>query len=287
MIPMKILILGASGMLGNAILRKFAMVDELDVFGTVRTERSRQLLPAWVRKHVATGVDVNDIDSLTLLLGDLRPDVVINCVGLVKQLSQCKDPIISIPINTLFPHRLARLCALGKTRLIHMSTDCVFDGLRGDYTEDDVANAQDLYGQSKYWGEVDYSNAITLRTSIIGHELDGARSLIDWFLSQESEVRGFSRVIYSGLPTVEIATVILKYVLPNPSLRGVYNLSANSIDKYSLLKLVAQVYQKNVALCSVDQPVIDRSLNSTRFQRATGYRPRPWPELIESMRAFG
>jgi dTDP-4-dehydrorhamnose reductase len=187
----------------------------------------------------------------------------------------------------MLPHRLARVCGLVGARLVHVSTDCVFSGAKGGYIEADFADADDLYGRSKYLGEVDYPHAVTLRTSIIGHELDGARSLLCWFLAQGSSVRGFTRAVFSGLPTVELARVIRDYVLPAPALRGLYHVSSAPINKYELLGLIAKTYGKSIDITPQDEPVIDRSLDSTRFRAATGYSPPPWPDLIEQMRAFG
>ncbi len=284
---MKILVLGASGMLGNAMFRLFAESEGFDVLGTVRGERSKRLLPESLWSRVISGVDVESIDSLTRVLGDTQPDVVINCIGLVKQLAEADDPLVAIPVNTLLPHRLARLCALSGARFVHISTDCVFAGTKGMYVESDAADAQDLYGRSKFLGEVDYPNAITLRTSIIGHELEGARSLVGWFLAQRGSVKGFSKAVFSGLPTVELARVIRDYVLTHPQLHGLYHVSADAINKYDLLQRVANVYGKTIEIVPNDSLVIDRSLDSTRFRLATGFQPKPWSDLIASMQDFG
>lgn len=284
---MKVLVLGASGMLGNAVFRLFAESDGVEVIGTVRGERSKRLLPEALRSSIISGVDVESMDSLTRVLGEAQPDVVVNCIGLVKQLAEADDPLVAIPINTLLPHRLARLCALSGARFVHISTDCVFAGVKGMYVEDDPADAQDLYGRSKFLGEVDYPNAITLRTSIIGHELDGARSLVGWFLAQSGAVKGFNKAVFSGLPTVELARLIRDYVLPNPQLHGLYHVSAEAINKYDLLQLVADVYGKTTEIVPNESLVIDRSLDSTRFRSATGFQPKPWADLIASMKQFG
>lgn len=281
-----ILVLGASGMLGNTMLRFFAATDGYVVRGTVRSSFASQLFPENVRSLIVPGLDVENTESLSSLVDTIRPDVVINCIGLVKQLPGANNPLLTLPINSLLPHRLAQICSESGARLIHMSTDCVFTGSKGMYTEDDVTDAQDLYGISKRLGEVDYPNAITLRTSIIGHELDGNRSLIDWFLSQESNVEGFSKAIFSGLPTIEIARLIRDYVIPHPELTGVYHVSADPINKYDLLRLVASVYSKDIEITKEDDFVIDRSLDSSRFKAATGFVPAAWPELIMSMRDF-
>ena len=195
-------------------------------------------------------------------------------------------PLAAIPVNAVLPHRLARLCALAGARLIHLSTDCVFAGDKGMYREDDLPDAQDVYGRTKLLGEVDYPHALTLRTSIIGHELASHHSLVCWFLSQHGPVRGYSQAIFSGLPTVEIARVIDKYVLDRPELHGLYHLSAEPIDKLSLLQLVAKTYGKENEITEDRSMVIDRSLDSTRFRSATGYRPEPWPDLIRRMHEF-
>jgi dTDP-4-dehydrorhamnose reductase len=274
-------------MLGNAVLRLFAHSPGYQVFGSVRSSAARRLLPNELHPGVISGVDVENIDSLTHLFAVVHPDVVINCVGLVKQLQEADDPLAAIPINALLPHRLARLCKVAGARLVHMSTDCVFSGVKGMYTEADASDARDLYGRSKYLGEVDYPHAITLRTSIIGHELDGARSLIGWYLAQEGSVKGYKRAIFSGLPTVEVARVIRDHVIPHPELHGVYHVSAEPINKFDLLTLVAQTYRKTIDIVADDLLVIDRSLDSTRFRHATGFTPNSWPELISSMFDFG
>ena len=220
--PTTVLVLGASGMLGSAVLQVFAQSRGYAVVGTVRSAAARRLLPEPVRDRVMVGVDVEDFDSLVRVLGQVRPQVVINCIGLVKQLAEADDPLIALPINALLPHRLARLCELMQARLVHMSTDCVFSGAKGAYVEDDSSDANDLYGRSKFLGEVDYPHAVTLRTSIIGHELDSAHGLVGWFLAQQGRVKGYRRAIFSGLPTAVLAGVIRDHVLPHPELRGVH-----------------------------------------------------------------
>ena len=284
---MRVLVIGASGMLGNAVLRLFSQSSGYEVFGSVRSSAVSPLFPAVVQPNLINGVDVENVDSLIRLFDIARPNVVINCVGLVKQLAQADDPLAAIPLNALLPHRIARLCAVAGARFVHMSTDCVFSGAQGMYMESDVPDAKDLYGLSKLLGEVDYPHAITLRTSIIGHELDGARSLVDWFLAQEGSVRGFKRAIFSGLPTVEVARVIRDYVIPNPELHGLYHLSAAPINKFDLLTLVAVAYGKSIDINADEQLVIDRSLDSSRFRRITGYEPKSWPELVSFMHEFG
>jgi dTDP-4-dehydrorhamnose reductase len=282
----KVLVLGISGMLGNAVLRVFAQGDDYSVVGSARSASVLRLLPPELCERVICGVDVENSDSLVRLFTFARPDVVINCIGLIKQLPGADDPLAAISINALLPHRLARLCDVAGARLIHLSTDCVFAGTRGMYGEQDMPDALDLYGQSKYLGEVDYPHAITLRTSIIGHELNSANGLVGWFLAQQGPVKGFTRAIFSGLPALELARVMRDFVVPNLELRGLYHVSAEPINKFELLKLVAQTYGKSTIITPDDKLVTDRSLDSNRFRKLTGYQPPNWPELVRRMHEF-
>ena len=281
-----VLILGATGMLGSAVFRYFSLQRRHAVFGSVRSPAAASQLPADLQGRIVSGVDAEDPASIERVFADVRPTVVINCVGLIKQLAAANDPLLTIPINSLLPHRLSRLCAATGATLLHVSTDCVFSGQRGMYREDDVADATDLYGRSKHLGEVVAPHAVTLRTSIIGPELQSAHGLVGWFLSQSGSVKGYTKAIFSGLPTVELARVMHDFVLPNPALRGLYHVSAEPIDKCTLLREVARVYGKQMEIVPDDRVVIDRSLDSSRFRSASGYAPPPWPELIERMRQF-
>jgi len=283
----KILVLGASGMLGHVVLRWFVQHGRYPVAGSVRSEAALRRLPAALQEHVITGVDVENLDSLMQLFATVQPGVVINCVGLVKQLAQADEPLLALPINALLPHRLARLSALVGARLVHVSTDCVFSGRRGHYRETDVPDAEDLYGRSKLLGEVVAAPAITLRTSIIGPELGSAHGLVAWFLAQNGPVRGYARAIFSGLPTVELARLIHDHVIPDPSLTGLYHVSAAPITKHDLLQRVARAYGRTTAIRPDDAVVIDRSLDSTRFRAATGYAPPDWDTLVAAMHRFG
>jgi dTDP-4-dehydrorhamnose reductase len=273
-------------MLGSAMLRFLAEHTDHDVVGTVRSDRAAALFVPDLASRLISGVNVEDVDVLIGTFARAAPTIVINCIGLVKQLGEAKDPLAAIPLNAALPHRLERLCATTNARLIHFSTDCVFSGAMGGYVEGDFPDADDVYGRTKLLGEVSGPQSITLRTSIIGRELAGKRSLIDWFLSQEGAVSGYRSAIFSGLPTVEIARVVAEHVIPNPQLHGLYHLSAEPIDKFRLLGLVAQAYDKSIEIRPDDTLAIDRSLNSDRFRQSFGYRPPEWPELIRRMRDF-
>ncbi len=280
---MKVVVVGASGMLGNAMARVLP-TEGLDVYGVARRPFSVESFPRLDPDHYLRIGDVHDLDALRAILARLRPDAVINAVGVVKQLADADDPLVALPINALLPHQLARLCAEVGARLVQVSTDCVFDGTRGSYTEEDRPDATDLYGRSKLLGEVDYPHAVTLRTSIVGHELGSHHGLFDWFLTQQGRVFGYRRAIFSGLTTVEFARVLARHVLPNAQLRGVYHLSAAPISKDALLRIVAEVYGKSIEIVPKEEPVIDRSLRSDRFRAAVGYTPPDWETLVRELR---
>lgn len=283
---MRVMVLGVTGMLGNAMFRLLSESSTLVVYGTARVEGSRRYFSGNLASQIIVDVDVENHDSLVRAIAVVRPDVVVNCVGLVKQLANANDPLQVVPINTLLPHRLAALCQVTGARLVHFSTDCVFSGAKGNYLESDFPDANDLYGRSKLLGEVDYPHAITLRTSIVGHELSGHRSLVNWFLAQQGVVRGFTRAIFSGMPTVELARVVRDFVLPRVQLHGLYHVAAMPINKFELLKLVAKTYGKAIEIIPSDELIIDRSLKADRFKEATGYEPPEWPALVQRMYEF-
>lgn len=282
----RVLVLGATGMLGHTVFRAFSADGALEVWGTTRDPASLRFFSEAHQARLLTGVDVTDDRALEAAMTRVAPDVVINCVGVIKQLAAANDPLIVLPINAMLPHRLARLCGAMGARLLHVSTDCVFAGTRGNYRETEAPDTLELYGLSKYIGEVrDVPHVITLRVSIVGHELASHNSLVDWFLAQEGTVTGYTKAIFSGLPAVELARVFHDYVLPRPELHGLYHVSAAPISKRELLQLVAGAYGKTIDIVPSDAVVIDRSLNSERFTAATGYVAPAWPDLVRAMHA--
>jgi len=281
---MKILVLGATGMLGSAVFHVFNHHDSVEVIGTIRSRKGLFHFPSSMHSHLISDVDVLDMDRLCSVFEEVRPDVVINCIGLIKQLECAEEPLIALPINAMLPHRLAKLCAISNARLIHISTDCVFSGKKGFYEETDESDAVDLYGKSKFIGEVtDLPHVMTIRTSIIGHELSSKNALLEWFLSQENVVNGYTKAVFSGLPTMELACVIRDHIIMRPELCGLYHVAAEPINKYELLSLIAETYNKKVNIIPDDKLVIDRSLKAERFKSATGYTAPTWPELVALM----
>lgn len=274
----KILILGASGMLGHVLFTE--LQENHNVFGTVR---SKSNLPFKNDRGLIDGINIEDLGSLENIIKIVTPDIVINCIGIIKQLQESKNKIVSIEINSLFPHKLAEICERYKARLIHFSTDCVFTGEKGNYNENDLADARDTYGLTKYMGEVDYPHALTLRTSIIGHELNSSVSLLDWFLSQDKACKGFSHAIFSGFPTIVVARFLNDYVFNNDQLSGVYNFSSDPINKYELLVKIKEQYGKQVDITPSDQLKIDRSLDSSKLKEKIGFVNQNWDQMIAVM----
>lgn len=277
----KILILGISGMLGHKLFFELSKDENLEVFGTQRVGATTVFGDRFAGK-VRSGVDGDNFDTIIRALASIQPDVVVNCIGLIKQAPLSGDPLSAITVNALLPHRISLVCKTAGARLIHFSTDCIFDGKIGNYKESDTPSASDLYGRTKMLGELSYSHCLTLRTSIIGHELKGFLSLIEWFLRQK-KAKGYTNAIFSGLPTIEIANVIKNYILPNQELCGIYHLSASAISKYDLLSIVNERYDLGIEIERFDDFFIDRSLDSKRFLQATKYEAPDWTKLVEAM----
>ncbi len=278
---MKIIVLGCSGMIGSTMLRILSAQSEWKLIGVVRAtfppENSLREEIQWI-----CGVDLTSQDALTKIFYEAQPDVVVNCAGLTKHSPYGNEAIPALVMNALLPQRLSELCKISNARLIHISTDCVFSGILGNYREIDHPDAIDVYGRTKSLGEVMTHNSITLRTSTIGHELVTRQGLLEWFLSQE-HCKGYYNAIFSGLPTVEFARIVRDLVIPNPDLHGLYHVGAQAINKELLLRLIAQVYEKKVFIEADGDLVIDRSLNTSKFERDTGYRAPDWSDLIEMM----
>jgi dTDP-4-dehydrorhamnose reductase len=285
---MKILVLGAGGMLGSTLFRLLPLYG-FDVYGTLRQSKKTQtILDSFTNSNnLIYNIDVINGGQLSQIISSLKPNVVINCIGVIKQLDNSNDPLYVLPINSLLPHRLAELTEIISARLIHISTDCVFSGEKGNYLETDKPDADDLYGKSKELGEVkSKKNVITLRTSLIGHELQSNLSLVDWFLSQNTKVFGYKNAIFSGLTTVEMANVIHKFIIPNSDLFGLFHLAVNPISKYDLLMLIRKYYNFEIEIIPSMDIAINRSLNSKKFYDITGYSPPSWEQLILELKVY-
>ncbi|HLA94600.1 MAG TPA: SDR family oxidoreductase [Pyrinomonadaceae bacterium] len=282
---MKVLIFGGKGMLGHKLVQRLS--GEFDVWATVRGASIDYsqfgFLPA--ERTIGT-VDAAHPAEIHKVLEMVAPDVVINAIGIIKQLPSSKDVIRTLEINSIFPNRLAELTHEFGYRLITISTDCVFSGDRGMYTEESVPDAGDLYGKSKNLGEVTGERCLTLRTSIIGRELGCYHSLVDWFLSnQGNTVRGFVNAIYSGFPTIVFTDIIASLITEHPELHGLYHVSSEPINKFDLLHLIKKYFHAHIEIERFEEFRIDRSLDSSRFRRETGFRPISWEHMVERMAA--
>jgi dTDP-4-dehydrorhamnose reductase len=280
---MRILILGGAGMLGHRLWMNLNQVHETWV--TVHGEASELPdIPEFPPRYILPHVDALRFDQVIRAVSSVRPDWVINCIGLIKQRAQVLDPLASISLNALFPHQLSLVCQMVQARMIHLSTDCVFSGKKGQYVEQDASDAEDLYGRTKFLGEVAYPHAVTVRTSMIGRELRTRYGLVEWFLAQKSAIKGYRKAIFCGFTTDELSHILLHYVLPRPELSGIYHVSSEPISKYDLLMLVKKSFGLSIDILPEEEPIVDRSLDSTRFRRATGYQPPTWRKMIDKLK---
>lgn len=283
---MRILILGGDGMLGHQLLRHFS--GRFDTRVTLRQDRpAYAAFGLFTADNSYTGIDVRSDDQIADVMSDFRPQAVVNAVGVVKQRDAAKESIPSIEINALLPHRLAVLCATNAARLVHLSTDCVFSGDTGHYTEDSTPDAVDLYGRSKLLGEVtQQTHCVTLRTSIIGLELARKTGLIEWYLAQKGAIKGFAKAIYTGLTTSEMARVIERVLVQHPALNGVWHVASSPISKYDLLvQLTALLARTDVKVNRDEEFTCDRSLDAGRFNAKTGYTPPSWSTMLSELTA--
>jgi dTDP-4-dehydrorhamnose reductase len=280
---MRVLILGGAGMLGHKLWQSYR--DRFETWVTVRASyHDYARFDLFDPRRTVGGVEAFDFDSVVRVLAGVQPQVVINCIGIIKQLPTAHDPIMSLTVNSLLPQRLANLCRASRARLIHISTDCVFNGRAGHYTEDDVSDAEDLYGRSKYLGEVNTPDCLTLRTSIIGRELQTASGLVEWFLSRRGQaVKGYRQAIYSGFTTLALARIVADVIERQPKLSGLYHVSSEPINKYDLLCLIRAEMHLPIEVEADDAVQIDRSLDSSRFRSAAGFTPPSWQEMIREM----
>jgi dTDP-4-dehydrorhamnose reductase len=280
---LKILIFGGSGMLGHRLWIELS--KEHDTYVTIR--KNRNIFPhleIFPENKIRYNVEANYIEDITRAVASIQPDLVINCIGLIKQMGHlARDPLLAISINSLLPHRLSMICRVANIRMVHISTDCVFSGKKGVYTETDDSDAIDLYGRTKYLGEVYYPHCVTLRTSIIGRELKSKLGLIEWFLAQKGTINGYKNAIYTGVTTHEISRIISEYIIPNKNLSGLYQVSSDPISKYDLLQLAKQAFNKDIEILPETDFKCDRSLDSTKFRTAVNYKPNSWKYMVEEM----
>lgn len=283
---MKILVLGACGMLANTLIRYGNSLKDFDIEFTIKDFKNQELCQEIFKKEAKYIFDALEEKNLVTILSDLKPDVCINCIGVIKQKKYDFNDIASIKINSLFPHYLNFYCQENGVRLIHLSTDCVFSGLKGLYKETDIPDPLDMYGRSKLLGEIQTSNSITIRTSIIGHELLTKYGLLEWFLNSESAVKGYINTFFSGLSTLELSKIIFNQLIPKKEISGILNVASKRINKYELLNLLNFHYKLNKKIHIDKDNILDRSLDNKKFIDFTDYLLPEWNEMISEMENF-
>ncbi|MDF1593978.1 MAG: SDR family oxidoreductase [Desulfobacterales bacterium] len=279
---MKILILGGNGMLGHQLFKYLSPNHNVRVTLRQPIEYYNKYKIFSIENAYA-GIDIRSNDTVKGVLTDFRPDAVVNAIGIVKQREIAKKPIPSIEINALFPHKLAIICERLGIRLIHMSTDCVFSGTKGNYREEDLPDPNDLYGRTKLLGELQQENTLTLRSSIIGRELTEKKNLLEWFLSQKSKINGYKKAIFSGFTTLEMSRIIENLLLNFPAATGLYHVSSYPINKYDLLVLLRDKFNFKLEIDADDTYECNRSLDSTRFRREFSYVSPTWEAMIDEL----
>ena len=279
-----ILVLGSSGMLGSAIFKYLLKDPKLFVHGVSRSKLDI-FEKAYNKNIIVKDLSKNNIE---LIIKKIKPEFIINCIGVINHKinkNNFKDVIYT---NSMIPHILAEFCIKKKITLIHFSTDCVFNGTKGNYKEYDYSDCYDFYGKTKFIGEPNNNKTIVIRTSIIGHELNSKFGLLEWFLSQKKYVKGFKNFFFSGLPTVEIAEILYKYILKNKKIKnGLYHLGSKKISKLNLLKIIKKIYnKKDVIINPCYKPIVNKTLNSDCFKKITNYHCPSWKDLIIKMYKF-
>lgn len=280
---MKVVVLGAGGLLGHKLVQIFK--SRFETCGTFHASADRyRASRIYDGVRIVEHLDAENLESVATALGEVRPDVIVNAIGVTKHVPDGNNNIKTITINSLFPHQLAAIATDLNARLIGISTDCVFSGDKGNYVEDDRPDATDLYGKSKHLGEVTGGNCLTVRTSIIGRELFTRNSLVEWFLDNRGgRVKGFSKAIFTGFPTITLAEILVDIIESNPQLRGLYHISSDKINKFDLLRQINDEMEVGVEIERDDEFEMDRSLDSTRFREQTGFVPIGWREMIKRM----
>lgn len=279
----KVLVVGASGMLGHMLFHVLSKNSALEIAGAVRSIAKTPMLKELGVGRIFDGFDAKSQDSIEAVFKIFKPEIVVNCVGVIKQQPDGANNLECIELNSRLPHVLNNISKIYNSKFIHISTDCVFDGFLGNYTEGSTPTASDVYGMSKYLGEVTHGEALTIRTSIIGPELRGNLSLLEWFLSQKGSIKGYDQAIYSGLPTYELSKILEKIILERRDLKGLYQVASEPISKFDLLNLIKQKYRKPIEIIRFSDYKTDKSLSWKKLSSEIGYFPKSWEVLVSDM----
>ena len=280
---MRILILGGTGMLGHTLWQYFSLRFP-DTYTTIRQSRTvYEKYELFTSDKVIDSVDVVDFQMLTGIMKCIKPDFILNCIAITKRRKEADIAIHAITLNALLPHKLVEWGKNNSAKVVNFSTDCVFDGGQGNYTEESLTNAADLYGKTKVLGEIQGENALTLRSSFIGTELYAGTELLEWFLSQTGVVKGFKNAIYSGLTTLELSRIIENIMVNHRGVTGLYNISSDPISKFDLLMFIKEKMHLNVEVVPDETIRCNRSLDSTKFRKEFSYTPPTWEAMIEEL----
>lgn len=280
---MRILVLGATGMLGHTIYKFLNQSDEIECYGSIRNTKDKEFFDSHLSKKTRIFNDFNNLKKLEKFIKKIKPQIILNCIGLIKQRDNSDNQPEAIFINSLLPHQISKVCNELGIRFIHFSTDCVFSGRKGNYKESDLPDARDIYGLSKFMGEINGKNNLTIRTSIIGHELKNSLGLLEWFLGEKKDIKGYSRAIFSGLTTLEVSRFLLDHIFKNNKIYGVYHLASEPITKLKLLKIINNVYKCKKNIISSSSLKINRSLDGSKLIEVTKYKVPNWEEMIKDL----
>lgn len=273
---MKVIILGAGGMFGHVLFTESK--KKFETIGTVNTSH-------FTSDGVLVHVNVFHLEQVKKIITEFKPQIVVNAVGVTKQSKMMGEENLPLYLNAQFPHLLLTLAHQYKFKVLHISTDCVFSGKKGSYTEDDQPDPVDLYGKTKLDGEINDPHSLTLRTSIIGHEIRTQNGLVEWFLHQSNHCKGYKKAIFSGFPTIVLTDFLLNKIFPAmlDGMSGLYNFSTDAINKFDLLNLIAHTYGKKITIEPDSSLVVDRSLDSSVFKTKMNFSTPDWETMIKNM----
>ncbi len=283
---MKILVFGSTGMLGHTLIKYLQNQNSLEVEFTVRDKTKQKICQKIFGKEANFLFDADHPESALDAIRTFQPNICINCLGLIKQKDDSKNYLKSIRINSLIPHIISEYCREYDSKLIHISTDCVYSGRKGNYSEEDLPDPLDFYGRSKLLGEVSNDNALTIRTSIIGPELSTSKGLFEWFRSCDDVIYGYSNAWFSGFPTVELSRIIFEHIILKNIKNDIYNLSSKPINKFNLLRLINDAYGLNKKILVDESVKVDRTLDCSKFIKETNFVREEWEVMIDRMKSF-
>ena len=281
---MKVLILGASGLIGHKLLQKLS--NDFEVVASLHKMKAHyNNLSLFKGKNIIEGIDARNFTLIKDLLNDFQPDIILNCIGITKRKENISDLMFSIELNSLLPHKLAAWARENNKKVIHFSTDCVFDGKHGNYNEESLTTAIDNYGKTKSLGEIIDNHNLTIRSSFIGQELFGKTELLDWFLLNEGKkIKGYTKTLYSGVSTIFMSKIVKKIILSYPKLSGLFQLAPNfPISKYDLLCIARDVYNIDIEIIPDHNIIHKPTLNGSKLRKMIDINVPNWSDMMKEL----